>query len=142
MTDRLLRYLRIYYDRGSGAAILDEGPGSKSHRFRNVILNATVVTERAPVDRDVRPKFWFAVRNAVVYVAGETAYVAALPLSTAVREVYHRKGAAGASWGRETTGMPIAVNPPMEGASNRITVAEQSGDNLDAGESTEGAQGA
>jgi len=110
--DVMIPYLRLYYDRGTKAAVVDEGPGRGVRRFRHVVAAATMVTERAPENgQDIRPAFWFAARNVVLYIVGQTAYIASIPLGTPIREVFHRKPVPAAPGGDSVA--PAALPGPV-----------------------------
>jgi hypothetical protein len=65
------RYLRIYYERGSGNAVLDSGNGTKRVEVKNLRLKGDFTTEHAPE----APKFWLVARNAVVTYYHGIAYI-------------------------------------------------------------------
>ena len=62
-------YIRIYFDRGSSLAVVDTGPGTQAIRYDYVHINGQVIAEyAAKQDDSIRPRFWFAARNAVLFL--------------------------------------------------------------------------
>jgi hypothetical protein len=75
---RLVPYIRIYFDRGTGLAVIDTGPGTPPLKHKTVRFNGQMQSELAPVQDDtVRPRFWLSARHAVLllHADGETVEV-------------------------------------------------------------------
>lgn len=64
-------YLRIYYERSTGKAVLDHGPGSQRKEVNKVIMEGKFTTEHG----DGPPKFWIVAKNCVVQILDNVAYV-------------------------------------------------------------------
>jgi hypothetical protein len=62
-------YIRMYFDRGSGLAVVDQGPNTQAIRYDFIRFNGTFNTEYAAKQDDtVRPRFWFSARNVVLFL--------------------------------------------------------------------------
>jgi hypothetical protein len=75
----LIPYLRIYFERSTGRAVLDRGPGTKRLEVDHVHIVGKAVTAYSP-NEQIKPRFWMVVYNAFVKLHAGTAYVSTVVL--------------------------------------------------------------
>ena len=59
-------YVRIYFDRGTNRGVLDRGPGTGHIDAAVIQLQGGAFSEGVPTNSEARPRWWMAMRNAVV----------------------------------------------------------------------------
>jgi hypothetical protein len=65
------KFLRIYYERGSGNAVIDNGPGTTRVEIKNLVMRGRFTTDHSPHP----PKFWLVASNAVVTIGTDVAWI-------------------------------------------------------------------
>jgi hypothetical protein len=70
---KLIPYVRIYFERSTGRATIDRGPGTARIEIAEVRMTGTFHTEHGPDEE--RPRFWLAAKRCFVQVLGDVAYV-------------------------------------------------------------------
>lgn len=70
----MIDFLRIYYERGNGRAVLDTGPGTQRMEAANVRMEGSFTTDRG----EGPPRFWVVGKRCVVRIIDDVAYVSSL----------------------------------------------------------------